>query len=450
MTDSEFEKVVIKTLYANPDASSKIIPELDVNWFIQVDHKYIVDAIASYNAKYSTLPNAIEVKRLLKDERSVEEFDKCMAIPDADVNTPYILDEIQTFVRQRLGRQVCMAYNEYCTTGKSKISFADEMAYAQSFTFDTKIGFAFCEEPEKVYNGIVANEKVVPLGCTTLDEMIHGGAHEKSMTLVMAPTNVGKTLFLCSFTTAAILSGRKVLYVTFEDSEVKIGQRITQNLFDITQSQLYSLSKENYGKLWKKAIGQIGHNKLIIKEYSAGSMNALGLRALLKDLKEKKDFVPDMIAVDYIGCMIPNGRTNVDMNDNSKLRSVCEEVRAIGMDMGIPIISAAQANRGGYGKAEIGLDDAADSFGQTMKADVIFGVTQTPDLKSANMYTVKLLKTRYGQPPNPIVTIGVDIEKQRIYDLKTYSNIQPTGTHYNSEDETVFENKEPDVNNFTF
>ena len=98
--------------------------------------------------------------------------------------------------------------------------------------------------------------------------MIHGGAHEKSMTLVMAPTNVGKTLFLCSFTTAAILSGRKVLYVTFEDSEVKIGQRITQNLFDITQSQLYSLSKENYGKLWKKAIGQIGHNKLIIKEYS--------------------------------------------------------------------------------------------------------------------------------------------------------------------------------------
>ena len=97
MTDSEFEKVVIKTLYANPDASSKIIPELDVNWFIQVDHKYIVDAIASYNAKYSTLPNAIEVKRLLKDERSVEEFDKCMAIPDADVNTPYILDEISNF-----------------------------------------------------------------------------------------------------------------------------------------------------------------------------------------------------------------------------------------------------------------------------------------------------------------------------------------------------------------
>ena len=68
------------------------------------------------------------------------------------------------------------------------------------------------------------------------------------------------------------------------------------------------------------------------------------------------------------------------------------------------------------------------------------------------MYTVKLLKTRYGQPPSPMVTIGVDIEKQRIYDLKTFSNIQPTGTNYNTEDETVIEStvKEPNVNNFTF
>ena len=45
MTDNEFEQVVIKTIYANPSASSKIVPELDPNWFIQVDHKYIVDAI---------------------------------------------------------------------------------------------------------------------------------------------------------------------------------------------------------------------------------------------------------------------------------------------------------------------------------------------------------------------------------------------------------------------
>lgn len=458
MTDIEFEQVIIKTIYANPEVSGKIIPELDTNWFINVDHKYIVNAILEYNSKFSAVPNAIEVKRLLSDERTVKEFEICMSIPDEDVNTPYILDEIQTFIRKRLGRQVCMDYNEYCNTGKAKCSFADEMAYAETFTFDTKVGFSFFEEPEVIFNDIITNEKLYPTGCKSMDEMIGGGLHPKSISLIMAPTNVGKTLIMCSISTALLLAGKKVLYVSFEDSEVKIGQRIMQNLFDITQSELRSLSKEAYGKIWQKNVKQIGHNKLVIKEYSEGCINALALKALIRELKEKRGFVPDVLVVDYIGCMIPNGRVSTDMNDNSKLRSVCAEVRSIGMELDIPVLSAAQSNRGGYGKGEIGLDDAADSFGQTMKADVIFGVTQSPELKEGNMYLVKLLKTRYGQPPCPLVTIGVDIGKQRIYDLKTFNHTavpQQGANYFNQQQQpqqapTQIEVSQNNLNDFQF
>lgn len=449
MTDIEFEQVIIKTLYANNDISSKVVPELNEDWFINVDHKYIINSIIDYNTKFSTMPNIIEMKRLLTDQRTVDEFNNCMNIPDAEVNTPYILDEIQTFVRKRLLRSVGMEISKYCTDGKSKISFADESAYAESFTFDTKIGFSFFEEPEVIYNGIVTNEKLFPCGCKTIDELIGGGFHEKSLNLFMSPTNVGKTLIMCSVAASLVLAGKKVLYVSFEDSELKIGQRIMQNLFDITQAELYSLSKDAYGKMWKKMSSQIGHNKLVIKEYTEGTINALALRALIKELKEKKDFVPDALIVDYIGCMIPNGRVNANENDNSKLRDICAQVRGIGMDMGIPVISAAQSNRGGYGKAEIGLDDAADSFGQTMKADAIFGVTQTPELKAANMYTIKLLKTRYGSQKSTVVTIGVNVEKQKIYDLKTFSNIT-SNTLYgaNAIPETEQQNNTDDINNF--
>lgn len=458
MTDIEFEQVIIKTIYANPEVSGKIIPELDTNWFINVDHKYIVNAILEYNSKFSAVPNAIEVKRLLSDERTVKEFEICMSIPDEDVNTPYILDEIQTFIRKRLGRQVCMDYNEYCNTGKAKCSFADEMAYAETFTFDTKVGFSFFEEPEVIFNAIITNEKLYPTGCKSMDEMIGGGLHPKSISLIMAPTNVGKTLIMCSISAALLLAGKKVLYVSFEDSEVKIGQRIMQNLFDITQSELRSLSKEAYGKIWQKNVKQIGHNKLVIKEYSEGCINALALKALIRELKEKRGFVPDVLVVDYIGCMVPNGRVSTDMNDNSKLRSVCAEVRSIGMELDIPVLSAAQSNRGGYGKGEIGLDDAADSFGQTMKADVIFGITQSPELKEGNMYLVKLLKTRYGQPPYPLATIGVDIGKQRIYDLKTFNHTavpQQGANYFNQQQQpqqapTQIEVSQNNLNDFQF
>lgn len=448
MTDNEFEQVIIKTLYANPDVSSKVVPELDNSWFTNTDHKYIVDAIIDYNTKYSEMPNVIEVKRILKDERAVKEFEKCMEIADSDVNTPYILDEIQTFVRKRLGSRVCMAYTEYCASGKSKGSFADDMAYAESFSFDTKVGFSFFEEPEMIFNNIITNERLLPTGCKSLDEMIGGGLHTKALIEVMASTNVGKTLVLCSITSALVLGGWKVLYVSFEDSEIKVGQRIMQNIFDITQNELRALNKEAYAKLWKKRASGIGHNKLVIKEYSEGCINALAIKALMQELKEKRGFVPDALVIDYIGCMIPNGRPNPSENDNSKLREICAQVRSIGMEMNIPVLTAAQSNRGGYGKAELGLDDAADSFGQTMKADVIFGITQTPELKEANMYTVKLLKTRYGQPKSSVVTIGVDTAKQKIYDLKSFDGA-PAGS-YDPMAEPREKIEQSDLNNFEF
>ena len=448
MTDNEFEQVIIKTLYANPDVSSKVVPELDNSWFTNTDHKYIVDAIIDYNTRYSEMPNVIEVKRILKDERAVKEFEKCMEIADSDVNTPYILDEIQTFVRKRLGSRVCMAYTEYCASGKSKGSFADDMAYAESFSFDTKVGFSFFEEPEMIFNNIITNERLLPTGCKSLDEMIGGGLHTKALIEVMASTNVGKTLVLCSITSALVLGGWKVLYVSFEDSEVKVGQRIMQNIFDITQNELRALNKEAYAKLWKKRASGIGHNKLVIKEYSEGCINALAIKALMQELKEKRGFVPDALVIDYIGCMIPNGRPNPSENDNSKLREICAQVRSIGMEMNIPVLTAAQSNRGGYGKAELGLDDAADSFGQTMKADVIFGITQTPELKEANMYTVKLLKTRYGQPKSSVVTIGVDTAKQKIYDLKSFDGAPAGSCDPMAEPREKIE--QSDLNNFEF
>ena len=183
------------------------------------------------------------LKDILTDDRTVTEFNKCMEIPDADVNTPYMLDEIQEFVRKRLLRQVQENISNYCVGGKSVGSFAEAAAYAESFTFDTKVGFSFFEEPEVIYNDFIKNEVVLPTGCKTMDEMIHGGLHPQSMNIVLASTNIGKTLIMCSMASAMLLAGKRVLYITFEDPEVKIGQRIMQNLMDKTQNELKALNK---------------------------------------------------------------------------------------------------------------------------------------------------------------------------------------------------------------
>lgn len=423
MTTQEFEKVIIKALYANQSICSKVLPELTDKWFSEYDTKQIVNKIIEFNTKYSNLPNAIELKRMITDEKTLKVFDDVLAIDDNQVNTPYLMGEIEEFVRKKLLLNQATKIQQYANGGVQKESFTDNIADAEAFTFDDNIGFDFFSEAQRLYEDANTKEVIFKSGLKTLDDLIGGGFHEKSLSLIMSSTNVGKTLIMCALTTNFVLHGYRVLYVTFEDSENKIATRIAQNMFDITQSQYKVMSRDDFAKAFTKAKSIAGGDKLIIKEYPEGTVNALQIEALIKDLKDKKKFVPDVLVVDYIGCMIPNGKPNPNLNSNSLLTLAAQQIRALGMKYGFPVISASQTNRGGYNTAEISLSDAADSFGQNMKADAVFAVTQTPEMKDQGMYQVQLLKTRYGNQRGQLVTIGVNVEKQRIYDLNNSASV---------------------------
>lgn len=420
MKENDFEKILIKSLISNEKVRDKVLPFLKEEWFgYDIENKIIVKKIIDYNGKHGMMPNMIELRTLVKEDSTSKALDEIASINNDDISTEFMLDQIQEFVRKKLINNISEHMHEYCCGREDEGSYADDLADAQAFSFDNNIGLAFFEDPKVLFEDIISNERVFSTGLTAIDDLIGGGLHEKSLNLFMAPTNVGKTLILCSLTTNLILHNKNVLYITFEDSEKKIAQRIAQNLYNVTQTQLKGMTRESYKSYFNKALNQVGHNRLIIKEYSEQSLNALALKALIKELKEKKGFVPDCLMIDYIGCMIPNGKISINTNDNTKLQLVSGQVRSIGMELGIPVVSAMQTNRGGYQSSDLGLDDVADSFGQTMKADAVFGVMVPPNLDG--MYIIKLLKTRYGNKRGQSVTIGVDVEKQRIFDVEDKS-----------------------------
>lgn len=425
MKQNEFERVIIKALYSNTAVCSKVLPELKSTWFFDIDCKMIAEHILNFNTKFSRMPNVLESKKLMSDDTVLACFEECMKIDDDEVNTDYILSEIEEFVRKKLMYNASENIQRYVTQGIQPIgSFSDALADAESFSFDTNIGFDFFGDAQRLYEDANTKEKIFKTGVKTLDEMLFGGVREKTLTLIMSATNVGKTLMMCSLTTNFIQNGYKVLYVTFEDSENKIATRIAQNMFDVTQQQYKSMSREEFGKAFTFARKKCGGNNLRIKEYPEGTVNAMQLKSLLKDLDEKQRFIPDIILIDYIGCMIPNGKPNPSLGINYVLKAVAEQVRSVSMETGIPIISASQTNRGGYGVTEISLSDAADSFSQNMKADAVIGVTQSAEFKEQGMYSVQLLKTRFGNNKGQVSILGVDIEKQRIYDMNNNNHQQ--------------------------
>ncbi len=415
----QFEKIILKALYTNAAVRNKVLPLLTSNWFRgNIDMIGIVDELVDFNERHERLPMPVELRRLLLEHNkksAVDYFDVSIKLPDSII-TDYIMEEIQDFVRRKLMMN-CSNDIIKSVSGDKTVStdFAADIADAQSFTFDESIGLDYLNELDRIYDEAIKNEVLVRSGLKTLDDLLKGGFHEKSLSLILSPTNVGKTLIMCSLATNILRQGKNVLYVTFEDSELKIGARITQNLLDVTQDQMRGMRREEYNKA-KEQFTQKTKGNLIIKEYPEGTINALTLKSLLKELKEKKHFIPDIIFVDYIGCMVPNGRENPNLNSNTILLRVAAQVRALSMEFGHPIVSGAQTNRGGYESPGVKLNDVADSFGSTMKADFILGVSQTAEMKEQNMYKMEVVKTRFGNNKNSVAIMGVDISKQRIVD----------------------------------
>lgn len=425
MKPADFEKIIIKTLFINENVRNKILPMLSTKWFFDIDTKSIVSKVIDFNGKYGQMPNVIEMKRLISDDSLLGVFESAMEIPDEEVGTEFILDEIEEYVRRRLVYNVAETATKYVMgqelqTGDKEDteSLADRMSDAETFTFNTDIGFDMFNDPRRLFEDANTKEVIFRSGVKTIDDIIGGGFHEKSLNIFMAPTNIGKTLIMCSLATNFVLAGLNVLYVTFEDPENKIAARCAQNMFNVTQEEYKHMSQDNFVKAFQQVKSRLKNNRIIIKEYPEGTVNAMKLNSLVKELKDKQNWKPDVVLIDYIGCMIPNGRPNPALNTNTTLQLISLQTRALAMVHGFPIISGMQANRGGNGVSEISLTDVADSFASTTKADAIFGVTQTDEYKQQRVYCVKLLKTRYGGGHrNDVFLVGVDTEKQRIFDV---------------------------------
>lgn len=427
MVNVQFPHLIIKTLFCNRSARDRMLPYLSSDWFREnINISTIVEKTIEYVEKYSTFPNAFEMRNMLRnDKEMVEEFDASIAIPDEECNTEYILDDIEQFVRKKLIYQVTVDIQEslfHSKPGEEEVSFAQKLADAESFTFKSDIGLDLIDDLEEVYEDMVMSVNIIGTGIKEIDTLLNGGVPEKVMIGILASTNVGKTLIMSSIASNMMAAGHNVLYITMEDADKKIALRMMQNICNITQEQLKLLNKNSFTAL-KSKMKEMTDSHLKIVELPDATANAMRICTVLKDLKEKKKFVPEIIFLDYIGCMIPNGRPNPTLNTNTILQKVAAETRgAICTKMCIPIVTALQTNRGGFESASVDLNDVADSYGSTMKLDAVLAATQDKSMLEQGMYKLKVAKTRIKNNKGTEVMIGVNIDKQQIYDLNAQSN----------------------------
>ena len=207
-------------------------------------------------------------------------------------------------------------------------------------------------------------------------------------------------------------------------SEERIAERIDANLLDVSLDQIAHLSKDVYMKKVDKIAAKT-HGKLVIKEYPTSQAHAGHFRALLNELKLKKKFTPDIVFIDYLNICGSSRIKNVGgaVNSYTFIKSIAEELRGLAVEFNLPIMSATQTTRAGYGSSDPGLEDTSESFGLPATADLMLALVANDELNALNQILVKQLKNRYSDPnQHKRFVIGVDRSKMKLSDVEDAEN----------------------------
>jgi len=242
---------------------------------------------------------------------------------------------------------------------------------------------------------------------------------KKSLNVVLAGTGAGKSLFMCHVAASTLMQGKNVLYITLEMAEERIAERIDANLMNITMDELKVIDKKVFETRVNK-LSQKTQGKLIIKEYPTASAHSGHFRALIEELKAKKEFVPDVLIIDYLNiCSSARLKMGASVNSYLYIKSIAEELRGLAVEYNVPVLTATQVTRGGYNSSDVELTDTSESFGLPATADLMFALIRSEELDELNQIMVKQLKNRYADPSHyKRFVVGVDRSKMKLYDAE--------------------------------
>ena len=421
------ETTILRNLVYNEEYSRKVIPFLKPDYFEQRTEKVIFEEITQFIVKYGSAitTEALRIELENRTDLSETEVKESREITgnfsDSPVDKQWLLDTTEKWCRDRAIYLALMESINIADGGdekKNRDAIPSILSDALAVSFDNHIGHNYLEDYEARYESYHRKEDRIPFDLEYFNKITKGGLPNKTLNVALAGTGVGKSLFMCHMASACLLNGHNVLYVTMEMAEEKIAERIDANLLNVNIQDLTDLPKTTFEtkvtKLSKKTQGS-----LIIKEYPTASAHSGHFKALLNELALKKSFRPDIIFIDYLNiCASSRYRQTGTVNSYSYIKAIAEELRGLAVEANVPIVSATQTTRSGYGSSDVELTDTSESFGLPATADLMFALISTEELEQLGQLMVKQLKNRYNDPTmNKRFVIGIDRAKMRLHDL---------------------------------
>ena len=457
----KIENAILKHLIYDEEYTRKVLPFIKAEYFSDRSEKTLYEEIVDFVSKYNTTPTyeslVIQIsEKSLNQEEYVTITDLLRELDSSKEDLSkmdWLIEKTEKFCQDRA---IYNAVLESITIldGKSKNSdkgaIPDILSKALSVSFDSSIGHDYLDDYEDRYDFYHKVEEKIPFDLDYFNKITRGGISKKSLNIILAGPGVGKSLLMCHHAASCLTQGKNVLYITMEMAEEKIAERIDANILNVAVDDLERLSREEYKRKLEKVKNKVV-GKLIIKEYPTASASVVNFRNLLNELNLKRNFVPDIIFVDYLNiCSSSRVKLSSSVNSYTFVKSIAEEIRGLAIEFNVPIMTASQLTREGAVSSDPTISNVSESFGTAATADMMLALISTEELEQLNQIMVKQIKNRYSDPTKyKRFVIGVDRAKMKLYDVEdsAQSGIADSGQ---TETQTPQFNKQPSIDKNKF
>ena len=422
------EFLILRNLLHNEEYVRKVIPFIKADYFENRSQKIVYEEILKFVEQYNKpvtkeiLCIETEKRQDITDGDYKEITQLISSLEEAPTEFDWLVSTTEKWCRDRaiyLALMESIQIADGQDEKKNRDAIPTILSDALAVSFDTHVGHDYLQDYEQRYESYHKKEDKTEFDLEYFNKITKGGLPNKTLNIALAGTGVGKSLFMCHVAASALLNGKNVLYITLEMAEEKIAERIDANLLNVPIQEIADLPKMMYESKVTK-LSEKTQGTLIIKEYPTASAHAGHFRGLLNELAIKKSFRPDIIFIDYLNiCASSRYRGNLSVNSYSYIKAIAEELRGLAVEANVPIVSATQTTRSGYGSSDVELTDTSESFGLPATADFMFALISTDELEELGQIMVKQLKNRYNDPTvYKRFIVGIDRAKMRLYDCE--------------------------------
>jgi len=242
--------------------------------------------------------------------------------------------------------------------------------------------------------------ETIETGFSCIDSAFGGGIEAGTYNILTAESNIGKTTILVNLAINFAKQGKRVLFLSFEETTHSIKRRFVQNIVGVDMRSVNKLTD------YQLALANSKLKNITIVSKPSGSLS------VTEFLNIPNINSHDIYILDYY----VHFRINPKNDTHEEVGRISKSLMAFAKDQKKQVWTAAQVNREGYSRKDMSLTTIGKSLESVQVADTVFGCRVIEELISDDGYglELKILKDRQGANRKKPLTFTINKTYQRM------------------------------------